>query len=166
MSTPAPPPPPPPPAPPGPGMFSGGTPLPPPAPPIPPPLIPGGKSPQNNGNNSMGSEPVRRLPQQSIPAPKARMRTVNWNKIPMGQIFNNDKNNLWVNFANNYKTSASTLDWEALEGMFCIQTEKAGTSPHLLGASKNNSFADRTHSKRESNEVCLSGQFFDCLHVN
>ncbi|XP_021954414.1 FH2 domain-containing protein 1 isoform X2 [Folsomia candida] len=157
--------PPPPPPPPPPMMVSGGGPVmgggppPPPAPPPPfppPPLMPpSSKSPSFNSspaNNAKGNE--QRLPQQSIPAPKAKMRTVNWNKIPTGQIFNSDKDNLWINFAKNYKTSASTLDWEALEGLFCIQTEKASGSSPNLDASKNNSM-DRPQSKRESNQILL-----------
>lgn len=149
-----PPPPPPPPAPPGPGS-SNGPPLPPPPPQCPPPPISGVKSlSEHFTNKQLEDQRGLRLPQQSIPVPKTRMRTVNWNKIPMGQILNSDKENLWVNFAKNYKNSATTLDWEALEGMFCIQSDKSGSSPNQLSA-KNNT-TDKPNTRRESSEVIIT----------
>jgi hypothetical protein len=97
------------------------------------------------------SENVQKLPQQSIPCPKAKMRTVNWNKIPSGQIFNSDKNNLWINFAKSYNNTASTLDWDALEGLFCIQSDKSTGNLNIPSMTKN--VVEKTSNKRESNEV-------------
>ncbi|ODN02594.1 FH2 domain-containing protein 1 [Orchesella cincta] len=104
-AAPAPPPPPPPP----PGM--GGPPPPPPPPgalPPPPPF---------------GAPDMPKLPQQTIPLPKTKMRTVNWNKISSGQVLGGNKNNLWATFAKKHSNTTATLDWAALEGLFCIQTE-------------------------------------------
>ncbi|CAL8104840.1 unnamed protein product [Orchesella dallaii] len=113
-------PPPPPPPPPPPGM--GGPPPPPPPPGAPPPPPPFG-SPLRNGPNAPGAPDIPKLPQQTIPLPKTKMRTVNWNKISSGQVLGGNKNNLWATFAKKHLNTTATLDWAALEGLFCIQTE-------------------------------------------
>ena len=102
------PPPPPPPAVGG-GSQQGGTPPPPPPPPVapiaplvaslqpmrngvPPPPCPPPPSAQEASTTS-GSSPEppdacnqRLLPQQEIPTPKAKMKTINWNKIPNNKV--------------------------------------------------------------------------------
>lgn len=184
---PAPPPPPPPPGggppPPPPPPPPGGGPPPPPPPPGsgPPPPPPPFGSPLKNGPSPVSQPDLPKLPQQTIPLPKTKMRTVNWNKISSGQVLTGNKNNLWGTLAKKHSASATatTLDWAALEGLFCIQTEKSGAAfaaskgatsgglpgtgtPHTLaavGGGGGLSAQDRGVGplKRETNEVRIYG---------
>ncbi|XP_023296731.2 formin-J [Lucilia cuprina] len=165
----APPPPPPPaPAPPAPPMkMCNGPPAPPPIPGAPPAPPPGGKL--LNVKNSM---PVRSLtpeprvndvllPQQDTPAPKAKMKTLNWGKIPPHKVLG--KQNLWTIVANNHQdNSMEDLDWNEMEGLFCLQSTSAQGSPKLGRADSGNGNSavggydtlDRK-SKKESTEINL-----------
>lgn len=78
-------------------MGMGGPPPPPPPPPImkPPPLVTERKkmpqvrtltSPNSENDNIAASD--SRLPQQETPKPKAKMKTLNWNKIPSNKVKN------------------------------------------------------------------------------
>lgn len=131
-----PPPPPPPPPPPG------GIPLPPPPPPPgggpppppPPPLLPGSGGPPPPpppGLGGMTPPPPAapavhpdlknlRLPQLEIPRPKAKMKTLNWVKLPDIKIFG--RSNIWTTVAKSHqKSPMADLDWAEMEGLFCQQ---------------------------------------------
>lgn len=112
-----PPPPPPPPA-------TTTAPPPPPA----PPQLPSLSQTTSSGKGAAPNLP--RLPQQSIPAPKTKMKTVNWNKIPNGQILNNNGQNLWTTFSK--KQANVLLDWNELEGLFCLQNDNQLKSTAVL----------------------------------
>lgn len=174
---PGPPPPPPPPGPAGPPPPPpppppGGGPPPPPPPPgpggRPPPPPPPFGSPARNGPSPLQPD-IPKLPQQTIPLPKTKMRTVNWNKISSGQVMTGNKN-LWGTLAKRHSASATekTLDWAALEGLFCIQIEKPQATagggkgaPSQPGTGQAGGFSAHERGvgplKRESNEVRIYG---------
>ncbi|XP_036220099.2 uncharacterized protein form3 [Bactrocera oleae] len=185
-STTAPPPPPPPiPPPPMNGPISGGAPPPPPppimngnclvAPPAPPP-VPGAPPPapqppgstgnllSNHTNSirpvtpdlSMNGHNMILLPQQDTPAPKSKMKTINWGKIPPNRVIG--KQNIWTIVANNHQDTPMTdIDWNEMEGLFCLQSTSAQGSPKLGRESSSSSGYDTLDrkSKKESSEISL-----------
>uniref|UniRef100_A0A146M1M5 FH2 domain-containing protein 1 n=2 Tax=Lygus hesperus TaxID=30085 RepID=A0A146M1M5_LYGHE len=169
---PAPPPPPPPappapPAPPPPPPILGAPP-PPPLPPTkmvgppPPPLRP--TAPAVAASTSPEPpEPTnpKLLPQQETPTPKAKMKTINWNKIPNNKVVG--KHNIWSMVARNHQGSPmADLDWNEMEGLFCQQTLSAPTptaSPKPLRDSP-----DATRRKEPSEITLLDGK--RSLNVN
>lgn len=54
-------------------------------PPLPPPLLHSKASPAP-GAEDIDSGNAKLLPQQEIPTPKAKMKTINWNKIPNHKV--------------------------------------------------------------------------------
>jgi len=129
---------------------SGPPPPPPPAPPPPPPpQLSGGPPPPPPPFGGMAINPPvspQRLPQQTIPAPKSKMRTVNWNKIPSNQVLAGTKDNLWATLANRNSSRRMSLDWNALEGLFCIPSEGKGDNGlNTMGVKK--------VTKKDSTEV-------------
>lgn len=86
------------------------------------------------------------LPQQETPAPKAKMKTINWNKIPQNKVIG--KQNIWATVNFNHK-----LDWSTLEGLFCLQSTSAQGSPKL-GRDSGTDTLDRK-SKKENTEITL-----------
>ncbi|XP_073842634.1 uncharacterized protein isoform X2 [Musca autumnalis] len=185
----APPPPPPPaPAPPPPppgsgkvgGCVAGGAPPPPPPPmtmcngaPAPPPIPGAPPAPPPVGNllsakttmpaRSLTPEPRLHdvlLPQQDTPAPKAKMKTLNWGKIPPHKVIG--KQNLWTIVAHNHQdTTMEDIDWNEMEGLFCLQSTSAQGSPKLgradgsTGASSSGYDTLDRKSKKESTEINL-----------
>lgn len=156
-----PPPPPPPPLPPS--MNGSPPPGPPPPPPPPPPLLPGGPPPPPPPPGGLtpptktpeASAPARcetiKLPQQSTPKPKNKMKSLNWTKIPSHKVVG--RNNLWSLIAKAHDGSPNILDFETMEGLFCQQNSFNGqASPRLGGRDKTDSL-DR--KKRESTEINL-----------
>ncbi|XP_055844463.1 formin-J isoform X2 [Episyrphus balteatus] len=158
----APPPPPPPPIPAF-GGGGGGNGVPPPPPPpgcsrIPGPPVPPPPASNLLSNNSadnrlrsttpdMGfNETSVLLPQQETPAPKAKMKTINWNKIPQNKVIG--KQNIWATVSFNHQ-----LDWTKLEGLFCLQSTSAQGSPKL-GRDSGTDTLDRK-SKKENSEITL-----------
>lgn len=153
-----------PPPPPPPMKMCNGPPAPPPIPGAPPAPPPGGKL--LNVKNSMPARsltPEPRvndvlLPQQDTPAPKAKMKTLNWGKIPPHKVLG--KQNLWTIVANNHQDSSmEDLDWNEMEGLFCLQSTSAQGSPKLGRADSGNGNSgydtlDRK-SKKESTEINL-----------
>lgn len=91
--------------------------IPPPAPAPPPPLQrPTPKAPPPEIDTS-----IEKLPQQEIPAPKAKMKTFNWNKLPNSKVIG--KNNVWSQVAYNHQHSPmADMDWMEMEDLFCQQT--------------------------------------------
>ncbi|KAL3278659.1 hypothetical protein HHI36_016196 [Cryptolaemus montrouzieri] len=70
---------------------------------------------------------IEKLPQQEIPAPKFKMKTINWNKIPSNKVIG--KNNIWTQVAYSHQHSPmADMDWSEMEGLFCQQ---APPSPKL-----------------------------------
>ncbi|XP_054270873.1 inverted formin-2 isoform X2 [Macrosteles quadrilineatus] len=144
-TSPAPPPPPPPAAPPGPPPPPPPPPLAPPPPPAAPPPRMGGPPPPPlltpptpTNVPSETSENVNIiLPQQETPTPRAKMKTINWNKIPNNKVVG--KHNIWSLVARSHQHSPmADLDWDEMEGLFCQQappapstTTSAQSSPHL-----------------------------------
>lgn len=66
------------------------------------------------------------LPQQIIPTPRAKMKTINWNKIPISKVIG--RNNVWTVVANNHQNnSIKEMNWEEMEGLFCQQISYTST---------------------------------------
>lgn len=124
MGLPLPPPPPPPPnIPPPPNQA-------PPAPRPPPPMQKSTNTPPPMENEAVDEK----LPQQEIPAPKIKMKTINWNKIPNNKVVG--KNNIWTQVACSHQHSPmADMDWSEMEGLFCqqIPPSSAQSSPKLGG---------------------------------
>lgn len=60
-----------------------------PPPPCPPPPVPqeaAGSTPSGSSPEPPDTSSLRLLPQQEIPTPKAKMKTINWNKIPNNKV--------------------------------------------------------------------------------
>ncbi|XP_053952499.1 formin-J [Anastrepha ludens] len=184
MVTPPPPAPPPPMPPPPLNGFIGVAPPPPPppimngnclvAPPAPPPVPgapPPAPQPPGAGNSLMNhAHPIRPvtpdmcmngqnlilLPQQDTPAPKSKMKTINWGKIPPNRVIG--KQNIWTIVANNHQDTPMTdIDWNEMEGLFCLQSTSAQGSPKLGRESSGSSGYDTLDrkSKKESTEITL-----------
>ncbi|XP_049277379.1 uncharacterized protein LOC125760875 isoform X1 [Anopheles funestus] len=167
---PAPPPPPPPPLaggrapPPPPPPMAGGPP--PPAPPAPP--APNLLSVQANSNGPLARSKtpdeqiviVKPLPQQETPVPRAKMKTINWNKIPPQRVLG--KQNIWSIVADSHQDSPmADLNWDEMEGLFCLQTQTQGSPKlgHRSGASggdgSNGTDTPDARKSRKENEITL-----------
>lgn len=155
-----------PPPPPPPMTMCNGPPAPPPipgAPPAPPPA--GHLLSAKNSMPARSLTPEPRLndvllPQQDTPAPKAKMKTLNWGKIPPHKVIG--KQNLWTIVANNHQdTSMEDIDWNEMEGLFCLQSTSAQGSPKLGRADGSNGPSSSGYdtldrkSKKESTEINL-----------
>lgn len=116
-------------------MLNGNGP-PPLPPPLPPTLFPLRKSASasnnnvlhNNSNNNSSSRPLFQLDSDvpdgqtavntkfELPAPKQKLKTFAWNKLPLGKITNNS-DNIWSKAAVN--CNSYSLDFDSLESLFC-----------------------------------------------
>lgn len=102
------------------------------------------------------------LPQLDTPAPKSKMKTINWGKIPHNKVVG--KQNIWAIVASNHKHNPmQDIDWNEMEGLFCLQTTSAQGSPKLgregsggqgSGGSNGCDTLDRK-SKKECTEITL-----------
>uniref|UniRef100_A0AAG5CZ76 FH2 domain-containing protein n=1 Tax=Anopheles atroparvus TaxID=41427 RepID=A0AAG5CZ76_ANOAO len=164
----APPPPPPPPLaggrvpPPPPPPMAGGPP--PPAPPAPPGAnllsvkTAGGSQQARSKTPDQPIEIVKPLPQQETPVPRAKMKTINWNKIPPQKVLG--KQNIWSIVADSHQDSPmADLNWAEMEGLFCLQTQTQG-SPKLSnrGTSAeggNGTDTPDARKSRKENEITL-----------
>ncbi|XP_022216703.2 FH2 domain-containing protein 1 isoform X1 [Drosophila obscura] len=166
--------PPPPPPPPAPGKANGLVPPPPPPPmlngsalppPPPPPsmqLSTRPRTPDPSGAAGPG-EPIATavlLPQQDTPAPKAKMKTINWGKIPHNKVLG--KQNIWSIVASNHQDSPmKDIDWNEMEGLFCLQSTSAQGSPKLGREASNPSSSSNgcdtldRKSRKECTEITL-----------
>nr|CAD7572489.1 unnamed protein product [Timema californicum] len=157
---------PPPPPPPPPGI---------PGPPPPPPPPPLGPSPPALPSSKMGGPPRpppllsapaptpscspepletnnKLLPQQETPTPRAKMKTINWNKIPNNKVVG--KRNIWSLVATSHEHSPmADLDWAEMEGLFCQQAPPAPQSQASPRLGRDNSDPDRR--RKESSEIVL-----------
>ncbi|XP_076666241.1 FH2 domain-containing protein formin 3 isoform X2 [Andrena cerasifolii] len=119
-------------------------------PPMPPPLhvLPVTRAPTPDPPNNH----ARLLPQQEIPTPKAKMKTINWNKIPNHKVIG--KRNIWSLVANEHQNSPMLdIDWAEMEGLFCQQVP-----PMLPAASCSSSYganSDAEKKRREPTEIAL-----------
>ncbi|XP_017137865.1 FH2 domain-containing protein 1 [Drosophila miranda] len=166
-----PPPPPPPPAPgkgnalvpppPPPPMLNGSA-LPPPPPPPAMQLSARPRTPDPSGTAGPGepSAAAVLLPQQDTPAPKSKMKTINWGKIPHNKVLG--KPNIWSIVASNHQDSPmKDIDWNEMEGLFCLQSTSAQGSPKLGRESSNPSSSSNgcdtldRKSKKECTEITL-----------
>ncbi|XP_061931495.1 uncharacterized protein LOC107998165 isoform X3 [Apis cerana] len=118
-------------------------------PPIPPPLhvLPIARVPTPEPPNNH----ARLLPQQEIPTPKAKMKTINWNKIPNHKVIG--KRNIWSLVADEHQNSPmADIDWAEMEGLFCQQV------PPVLPAascSSHGTNSDAEKRRREPTEIAL-----------
>ncbi|XP_044001338.1 uncharacterized protein LOC122847607 isoform X1 [Aphidius gifuensis] len=122
-------------------------------PPLPPPLqvptinrIP---TPEPNHANH-----AKLLPQQEIPTPKTKMKTINWNKIPNHKVIG--KKNIWSLVADDHQNSPmADLDWSEMEGLFCQQVPliipQITCTNGINGIGSN----DAERKKREPTEIAL-----------
>ncbi|XP_017883156.1 uncharacterized protein LOC108626791 [Ceratina calcarata] len=118
-------------------------------PPIPPPLhaLPVARVPTPEPQNNH----AKLLPQQEIPTPKTKMKTINWNKIPNHKVIG--KRNIWSLVANEHQNSPmADIDWAEMEGLFCQQV------PPVLPAASCSSYggnSDAERRRREHTEIAL-----------
>ncbi|XP_018405882.1 PREDICTED: uncharacterized protein LOC108782187 isoform X1 [Cyphomyrmex costatus] len=98
------------------------------------------------------SNHTKLLPQQEIPTPKTKMKTINWNKIPNHKVIG--KRNIWSLVANDHQNSTmADLDWAEMEGLFCQQAP-----PIVLSANYSTSCGtgvDVERRRREPTEIAL-----------
>ena len=120
---------PPPPAPPPPG---GAIPPPPPPPPgsgsapAPPP-------PPSGGGGFLGFfKPQKKLPQQNIPKPKTKLKTLQWQKIPVNKVMG--KNNIWTIGGQLFNGYISQMDYEQIEDLFSVHKVSLGGKDEPDGA--------------------------------
>ncbi|XP_076275391.1 FH2 domain-containing protein formin 3 isoform X1 [Rhynchophorus ferrugineus] len=138
-----------------------------PPPPPPPPNIPPAppqlqlsvplaknKIVQNQSQSSSSTENptvIEKLPQQEIPIPKTKMKTINWNKIPSNKIVG--KNNIWTQVAFRHQRSpVADMDWSEMEGLFCQQAPPSANSSPKLG---NRDGSDDRRVRKEVQEITL-----------
>lgn len=152
---------PPPPPPQMPGGINGKSPLGgPPAPPPPAPSLMSNTgtlgvptncySRPNTPDPSGCGDPEKLLPQQETPVPKAKMKTVNWNKIPTHKVVGTK--NIWMMVATSHQHSPKAdLDWAEMEELFRQQATNTQGSPKL-GGRDNVDTTDRK-SRKENLEV-------------
>ena len=135
-----------PPPPPPPGVAPPPPPPPPPpfgAPPPPPPM--GGPPPPPGAPPPPGMlAPVvaKKLPQQVIPAPKAKTRKIQWAKIPTNKLMG--KRTIWTTFGNT--DNDAVVDFSNIEELFLVQDPTK--------AAKQNEGSQTLKRKKESSEVC------------
>lgn len=135
------------------------------APPAPPPPQSSLLQSKNSDKHSINERPKTPdldpqilLPQQETPVPKAKMKTINWNKIPSNKLMG--KHNIWTIVANSHQNSPMTeLDWSEMEGLFCQQATSAQGSPKM-GRDANNCGSDtgvgvERKSRKENSEIVL-----------
>lgn len=95
------------------------------------------------------SETLSTLPQQALPFfPRAKMKTINWNKIPPSKVVG--KNNIWSIVADNHQNCPmDEMNWDEMEGLFCQQQG----SPKLGRDSAGGEAVDTNRRTRKENEV-------------
>ncbi|XP_048516246.1 uncharacterized protein LOC105690620 [Athalia rosae] len=120
-------------------------------PPIPPPLqVP---HVQRSATPEPQNYVTKLLPQQEIPTPKTKMKTINWNKIPNDKVIG--KRNIWSLVANNHQNTPMTdLDWAEMEGLFCQQMPPM-LPPAALSTSYSSYGTDTEKKRKEPSEITL-----------
>ncbi|KAJ8927800.1 hypothetical protein NQ314_019681 [Rhamnusium bicolor] len=139
-----------------------------PTPPSIPPPVPAPPPPQQKTKipSVPQTEPdtvIDKLPQQEIPAPKSKMKTINWNKIPNNKVVG--KNNIWTQVAYSHQHSPMAyMDWSEMEGLFCQQTPTSAHSSPKLGNRDTTDNLERRMRKDTSEITLLDGK--RSLNVN
>lgn len=139
--------PPPPPAPPAPPI---GAPPPPPPPGMgvpPPPPAPGigaPPAPPMGGGGLLGKQ--QKLPQQNIPKPKSKMRTLQWQKIPVNKVMG--KNNIWTRTGQMFNGYVKQIDYEEFENLFGVNKAKPQSGVDTVDGQ-----SASEKKKKESSEV-------------
>ncbi|XP_023310886.1 inverted formin-2 [Anoplophora glabripennis] len=139
-----------------------------PAPPCIPPPVPAPPPPQHKSKTPAvhHAEPdvvIEKLPQQEIPAPKSKMKTINWNKIPNNRVIG--KNNIWTQVAYTHQDSPiADMDWSEMEGLFCQQAPPSAHSSPKLGNRDPSDNVERRMRKDTSEITLLDGK--RSLNVN
>ena len=140
----APPPPPP--------TAMGGPPAPPPPPgggPPPPPPPPGAPGfgpplPPSLGFNTQNNVQVR-LPQQNVPKPKSKLRTLQWQKIPVNKVLSG-KPNIWSMASTKFNGYINNVDFGKMEELFSVNQPKQASD-------KNGGSNSKDFKRKESSEV-------------
>lgn len=127
--------------------------IPPPAP-VPPPMQ---RTHHPHQVTPMEVEPaMQKLPQQEIPQPKTKMKTINWHKIPNNKVIG--KNNIWTQVAYNHQHSPmADMDWSEIEGLFCQQMPPGSnqSSPKLGNRDSTGSDTLERRMRKDNCEVSL-----------
>ncbi|XP_033742785.1 mucin-5AC-like isoform X2 [Pecten maximus] len=141
-------PPPPPPPPPG---IGGAPPPPPPVPGM--PSVPGAPPPPPSfnmkGPNARNGVTIK-LPQQNVPKPKTKMRSLQWQKIPTNKVLSG-KPNIWSTAGRRFNGYVSNMDFEAIEELFSVPTPQAPT----VATNQNGTSSTLERKKKESTEINL-----------
>lgn len=148
-------------APPPPPMFQNKNhPPAPPAPPAPNNLLHAPDQVTRPKTPETTSDMFKPLPQQEIPTPRSKMKTINWNKIPPNKVVG--KNNIWAIVADSHQNSPmADLNWDEMEGLFCQQATQG--SPKL-GRDTGNSDTLERRSRKDNEITLLDGK--RSLNVN
>ncbi|XP_022239445.1 uncharacterized protein LOC106457567 [Limulus polyphemus] len=94
------------------------------------------------------------LPQQTIPKPKNKMVSLNWNKIPTQKI--TGQKNLWTLVASSHEVTSNTLDFEMMERLFCQKQKSTSRYDNEnLILSNENATDGPSQKKKESQEINL-----------
>lgn len=97
------------------------------------------------------SESFKPLPQQEIPTPRTKMKTINWNKIPPNKVVG--KNNIWSIVADSHQNSPmADLNWDEMEGLFCQQPTQGSPKLGRDGSGNSDTLERKT---RKDNEITL-----------
>ncbi|KAI4458733.1 inverted formin-2 [Holotrichia oblita] len=99
---------------------------------------------------------MQKLPQQEIPQPKTKMKTINWHKIPNNKVIG--KNNIWTQVAYNHQHSPmADMDWSEIEGLFCQQMPPGSnqSSPKLGNRDSTGSDTLERKMRKDNCEVTL-----------
>ena len=145
--------PPPPPPPPMPNGF-GGPPPPPPPPgggPPPPPPPPGGI--RGPPAPPAGPTTPTHLPQLDTPKPKHKMKTFNWNKLPVNKIWG--KKNIWSRIVKKNEKDGpnkAKIDFNDMESLFCQQAPNAPVSNGSGGGGNNSKDTNSNSTTANANE--------------
>ncbi|KAL7731951.1 hypothetical protein ACLKA6_017000 [Drosophila palustris] len=128
-------------------------------PPPPPPSMSMSMSRPQTPLPEMPATSVVLLPQQDTPAPKAKMKTINWGKIPHNKVLGNE--NIWSMMASQQRDpNHKGINFNEMEELFCQQSTSGQGSPKLGRESGNQSSSsgydtlDRK-AKKESTEITL-----------
>lgn len=105
------------------------------------------------------TKPLKQLPQQEIPTPRAKMKTINWNKIHPSKVIG--KNNIWSEVANNHQNNPMIkLNWDEMEGLFCQQITQC--SPKL---GKETVKADTVENRRSRRDEVANTIIFEYIII-
>lgn len=155
-------------------MTSSPPPTPPAIPPPPPPPVPGLAPPPPPPAPTLGPPPPpppggavgdfgkqRKLPQQNIPKPKSKMRSLQWQKIPVNKVMG--KNNIWTLTGQMFNGYVNKMDYEQIEDLFGVNKPKPVTGQDAVDGA-----GALEKKKKESSEVrylitCTCIYTFTCM---